>query len=149
MLVAAGGVVGGYTLYVKDRKPVYEYNYFTQARYKVTGSTSLPAGPCTIRMEFKYDGGGIGKGGNVRLLVNGKDAGAGRLDKTEMFRFSADETFDIGCDTGSPVSADYKSPFPFTGKLKTVEIKLEPEQLTPDEQVEVKKGHAAAEQARH
>ncbi|HEY6476150.1 MAG TPA: arylsulfatase, partial [Polyangia bacterium] len=68
VLVAAGGVVGGYTLYVKDRKPVYEYNWFTQARYKVAGPAPLPVGPCQIRMEFSYDGGGYGKGGAVKLL---------------------------------------------------------------------------------
>jgi arylsulfatase len=149
VLVAAGGVVGGYTLYLKDRKPVYEYNWFTQARYKVTGADPLPVGPCTIRMEFAYDGGGFGKGGEVKLLVNGKQVGAGRVEKTEFARFSADETFDIGCDTGSPVSADYQSPFPFTGILKKVEIKLEEEKLTPEEQIEVRQKRAAAEQARH
>jgi hypothetical protein len=91
----------------------------------------------------------VGKGGNAKLLVNGKQVAAGRLEKTEFLRFSADETFDIGCDTGSPVSADYKSPFRFTGKIKKVEIKLEDEKLTPEEQGELKKKHAAAEVARH
>ena len=149
VLVAAGGVVGGYTLYVKDRRPIYEYNCFTADRYRVVGSAPLPVGPCTIRMEFGYDGGGVGKGGAVKLLVNGKQVGGGRVDKTVFARFSADETFDIGCDTGSPVSADYQSPFPFTGKMKKVEIKLEDQNLTPAEHAELKKLHAAAEQARH
>ena len=67
----------------------------------------------------------------------------------EPARFSADETFDIGCDTGSPVSSDYRSPFRFTGTIKKVEIKLEEEKLTPAEQAAVKKMQAAAEQARH
>jgi len=149
VLVAEGGIVGGFTLFVKDRKPVYEYNYFTADRYQVKGSSPLPVGPCTIRMEFDYDGGGFGKGGTVKLLVNGKPVGTGRVEKTEVALFSADETFDIGCDTGSPVSADYTSPFRFTGKIKKVEIKLEDEQLTPAEQAEVKKMHAAVEAARH
>lgn len=92
---------------------------------------------------------GFGKGGAVNLLVNGKPVGTGRVEKTEAALFSADETFDIGCDTGSPVSADYKSPFRFTGTIKKVEIKLEEEQLTPAEQAEVKKTHAAVEAARH
>ena len=56
---------------------------------------------------------------------------------------------DIGCDTGSPVSLDYQSPFRFTGKIKKVEIKLEEEKLTPAQQAEVQKMHAAAEAARH
>jgi arylsulfatase A-like enzyme len=149
VLVAEGGVVGGYALYVKDRKPVYEYNCFTADHYKVTGSSPLPVGPCTIRMEFEYDGGGFGKGGTVKLLVNGQQVGTGRVEKTEAARFSADETFDIGCDTGSPVSPDYKSPFRFTGKIKKVEIKLEEEKLTPAQHAEVQKMHAAAEAARH
>jgi arylsulfatase A-like enzyme len=149
VLVAAGGVVGGYTLYVKDRKPVYEYNWFTQARYKITGAAPLPVGPCTLRMEFAYDGGGLGKGGIAKLLVNGKEVAAGRIDKTEFARFSADETFDIGCDTGSPVSADYQSPFPFTGVIKKVEISLGDQNLTPEEHGEVRKAEKAAEQARH
>src|SRR5262249_25421808 len=58
VLVAEGGVVGGFTLYVKDRKPVYEYNWFTQARYKIAGAAELPSGPCTIAVVFEYDGGG-------------------------------------------------------------------------------------------
>jgi arylsulfatase len=149
VLVAEGGVVGGFTLYVKDRKPVYEYNYFTADHYKVTGSSPLPVGPCTIRMEFEYDGGGFGKGGTVKLSVNGREVGTGRVEKTEPARFSADETFDIGCDTGSPVSTDYRSPFRFGGKIKKVEIKLEEDKLTPGEQTEVMKMHAAAEAARH
>jgi arylsulfatase len=149
VLVAAGGVVGGYTLYVKDRKPVYEYNWFTQARYKVTGAAPLPVGPCQIRMEFSYDGGGYGKGGAVKLLVNGKEVASGRVDRTEFARFSADETFDIGCDTGSPVSADYQSPFPFTGTMKKVEISLGEQNLTPAQHEEVRKAETAAAQAHH
>jgi arylsulfatase len=148
VLVAEGGVVGGFTLYVKDRRPVYEYNCLTLDRYRVVGSAPLPVGPCTVRVEFESDG-GIGKGGNVKLSVNGKEVGSGRVEKTVPARFSADETFDIGCDTGSPVSADYQSPFAFTGTMKKVEIKLEEEKLTPAEKETVKKMHAAAEQARH
>ena len=56
--------------------------------------------------------------------MNGKKVGEGRVDKTVPGRFSADETFDMGVDTGSPVSTAYKSPNPFTGKLKKVAIDL-------------------------
>jgi arylsulfatase len=149
VLVAEGGIVGGFTLYVKDRKPVYEYNWFTQARYKIAGPAALPAGPCTIVVDFAYDGGGVGKGGTVTLTVNGKEAAKGRVEKTEPVRFSADETFDVGCDTGSPVSADYRSPFPFTGTIKKVELTLGEEKLTQEEHATLKKMHAAAESARH
>jgi Sulfatase len=125
VLVAAGGIVGGYALYVKDRKPTYEYNWFSEARYTVTSSEQLPDGPATIRVEFNSDG-GVGKGGNVELYVNDRKVGEGRMDKTVPARFSADETFDIGMDTGSPVSTTYASPNPFTGTLKKVTFELGP-----------------------
>jgi len=132
--VAAGGVVAGYALYIKDGKPTYEYNWFTQSRYKVTSSEKLKPGPSTIRVEFKYDGGGVGKGGTASLFVNDKKVGEGRVEKTVPGRFSADETFDIGRDTGSPVSADYASPNPFTGKLKQVNINLGTSTLNDEDQ---------------
>jgi arylsulfatase len=139
VLAAAGGIVAGYALYIKDGKPTYEYNWFSQQRYKVTSAEKLPPGPATIRVEFKYDGGGAGKGGTASLFVNNKKAGEGRVDKTVLGRFSADETFDIGMDTGSPVSEDYNSPNPFTGTLKKVEIHLDPVQLNKAENETVRK----------
>jgi len=130
VLVAAGGNVGGYTLFVKDGKPVYEYNYFTVERYRVTGKERLTAGPHSIRFELKYDGGGAGKGGTGTLLVDNKIVGTGRIEKTVPGRFSADETFDTGEDSGSPVSALYTAPFSFTGTIKRIEIDLQPEKLS-------------------
>ena len=122
VLVAEGGVVGGYVLYIKDGRPTYEYNWLTQARYKVTSPAALSPGPNVVRMEFHYDSGGPGKGGTATLFVNDKKVGEGRIEKTTWGRFSADETFDIGEDTGSPVSAAYAAPNPFTGTIKKVVI---------------------------
>jgi len=84
-------------------------------------------------MEFRYDGGGIGKGGTAALFVNDKKAGEGRIEHTTWGRFSADETFDIGEDSGSPVSAAYASPNRFTGTLKKVEIDVQPANLSADD----------------
>ena len=126
VLVAAGGTVGGYTLFVKDGKPTYEYNWFGMDRYRVTSSEPLPAGKSTIRVEFKYDGGGVAKGGAVTMFVNDKKVAEGRVEKTIFGRFSADETFDTGFDTGSPVSDLYQSPFKFTGALDRIEIDIAP-----------------------
>jgi arylsulfatase len=133
VLIAAGGIVGGYVLYVKDGKATYEYNWFSQQRSKVESSEKLPAGPATIRMEFKYDGHGVGKGGLVTLFINDKKVGEGRVEKTILGRYSADETFDIGMDTGSPVSDDYKSPNSYTGTLRKVQIHLEPTDHTEND----------------
>jgi arylsulfatase len=87
-------------------------------------------------VEFVSDG-GVGKGGKVELYVNDKKVAEGRVEKTVPGRFSADETFDIGMDTGSPVSADYKSPNEFTGKLKKVTIDLKP--IAPTQRGEIEK----------
>jgi arylsulfatase A-like enzyme len=133
VLVAAGGVVGGYTLYVQDERPVYEYNYYTQTRYKITGSEKLAPGANVIRMEFRYDGGGIGMGGTAMLFVNDKKVGEGRIEKTEWGRFSADECFDIGEDTGSPVSDTYAAPNPFTGTINKIVIDTQPTNLSAAE----------------
>jgi arylsulfatase len=108
---------------VKDRKPIYEYNWFSQGRYRVASPDPLPEGPATIRVEFVSDG-GVGKGGKVTLVVNDKKVAEGRVDKTVPGRFSADETFDIGMDTGSPVSTAYNSPNVFTGKINKVTFEL-------------------------
>ena len=143
VLVAAGGVVGGYTLFVQGGRPTYEYNWFGMSRYRVTGSEKLPAGKSTIRVEFKYDGGGVGKGGTVTMFVNDKKVGEGRVDKTILGRFSADETFDTGLDTGSPVSNLYQSPFKFTGTLNKIEINIAPTNLSAAEQKQIEKANKA------
>jgi arylsulfatase len=129
VLVAAGGTVGGYALFVKEGKPMYEYNYLTVERFRVAGKDKLKPGTHTIRFEFKYDGGGVGKGGTGTIFVDEKEAVRGRIEKTILGRFSADETFDTGEDTGSPVSDLYKAPFRFAGPIKKTEIDLAPEKL--------------------
>jgi len=149
VLVAAGGMVGGYTLYIKDRTPTYEYNWFSQSRYKVTSSQPLQPGPATIRVEFEYDGGGVGKGGAVSLFVNDRKVGEGRVEKTVPARYSADETFDVGMDTGSPVSADYTSPNRFTGKLKKVDIALGASSLSEEDANKLRAMESAAAVAAH
>jgi arylsulfatase len=130
VLVATGGVVGGYVLHVQDGRPVYEYNFVTQERYRVAAAEPLAPGPNVIRMEFRYEGGGLGKGGTAALFVNDRKVGEGRIARTAWLRFSADETFDIGEDTGSPVSAAYASPNRFTGTIKKVEIVTQPPNLS-------------------
>jgi len=148
VLVAAGGTVGGYALFVKDGVPVYEYNWFGMNRYRVTSSEPLPAGKSTVRVEFKYDGGGLAKGGTVTMFVNDRKVGDGRVEKTIYGRFSADETFDTGLDTGSPVSDLYQSPFTFTGNLNKIEINIAPTTLGAADQKQIDKANKAVEAAK-
>jgi arylsulfatase A-like enzyme len=130
VLATQGGGFGGWGLIVLDGKPLYVHALSNQPqhKYKVASNEKLMPGKHTIRFEFKYDGGGIGKGGSGTLLVDNKQVDQAHLDRTICCRFSLDETFDVGEDTGSPVIEDYagKMPFKFTGGLDKVTIELEP-----------------------
>jgi arylsulfatase A-like enzyme len=121
VLGTMGGRFGGWGLIVLDGKPAFAYAYSNQARhkYRVASSEALTAGKHTIVFDFKYDGGGIGKGGTGTLLVDDKEVARGRIENTIRSRFSLDETMDFGEDTGTPVVEDYvtKMPFKFTGEL--------------------------------
>ena len=131
VLVAVGGTVGGFSLYVKDGRPVYEYNLGSLQRTTIKGAGPLKPGPNVVRMEFRYDGGGLGKGATVSLLVNDRNVGEGRINATNWIgKYSADETFDIGEDSGSPVSDDYAAPSRFSGTIRKVVIDVEPANLT-------------------
>src|SRR5271165_4303342 len=105
------------------------------------------SGHCRSARElyFKYDGGGIGKGGLATLTVDGKIVAEQKLTRTIPFRVSADETLDIGEDTGTPVSEDYHVPFKFTGKLNKVVVRLAEAALTPEEQKQLDEQEGANE----
>jgi arylsulfatase len=123
VIINQGGSGGGWALYVKDGKLTYAYNYGSITTYKVTSDTIIPAGVNQVRMEFAYDGGGIGKGGDVALFVGGAPVGSGRVERTHFFSFSLDETTDVGRDSGAPVSDDYTAgDNAFTGKVNWVQI---------------------------
>jgi arylsulfatase len=102
----------------------------------------LSPGKHSIRFDFKYDGGGIGKGGTGTLSVDGKQVAQGRIEQTIRSRFSLDETMDFGEDTGTPAVESYadKMPFKFTGKLEKFVIRLEEARLSAAEAREVRKG---------
>ena len=110
MIVAAGGSSAGYSLYVQDGKLVYHYNWFDRERTNLVSSIPLPVGKSTVVMEFSYDGGGLGKGGEAVLGINGQEVGRARLAHTVAGRFGID-TFGVNADTGSPVANTYKPPF--------------------------------------
>jgi arylsulfatase A-like enzyme len=125
VIVAQGGAFAGWSLYAKGGKPVYCYNLLGLQRFKVEGDSAIPPGEHQVRMEFAYDGGGLGKGGMVSLYVDGEPVGTGRVEGTVPMIFSADETADVGSDTASPVSDDYSSEDSvFTGTVKWVQIDL-------------------------
>jgi hypothetical protein len=125
VIVAQGGAFAGWSLYVKDGRPRYAYNLFGIHRFDVGGDTQVPPGTHQVRMEFTYDGGGLGKGGAVALYLDGTKTGEGRIEGTVPMVYSADETCDIGSDTASPVSDQYTSEGSrFTGTVEWVQIDI-------------------------
>jgi arylsulfatase A-like enzyme len=125
VIVAQGGAYAGWSLYVKNGKPKYCYNLFGVQRFYVEGETEIPSGTHQVRMEFDYDGDGLGKGGTVSLYVDGEAAGEGRVEATVPMMFSGDETCDVGADTASPVSDDYTSEGSrFTGTVEWVQLDI-------------------------
>src|SRR4051812_14358407 len=125
VIIAQGGRFGGWALYAKGGRAKFVYNLLGIKSYAVEATTPIPAGKTQVRMEFTYDGGGMGKGGTVTLYTGGKEVGHGRVDQTQGFIFSADETTDIGYESGTPVSPDYTAHGSrFNGKIKWVQIDL-------------------------
>ncbi|MGV8906104.1 MAG: arylsulfatase [Acetobacterium sp.] len=109
VIIAQGANIGGWSLYAKNGKLKYCYNVAGINHYFVESNESLPLGVHQVRMEFKYDGGGLGKGGTVSLFVDGQKSGEGIIPMTQSMVFSADDGCDVGKDSGAPVSPDYSS----------------------------------------
>jgi arylsulfatase len=123
VIVAQGGITGGWSLYAKDGRLKYCYNFYGLTRYYVEGEGRIPAGRRQARMEFARDGGDLARGATVTLFVDGKKVGEGRVEQTEPTDFSADETCDVGYEAGSLVTPDYKTR-KFSGEVNWVEIDL-------------------------
>jgi arylsulfatase A-like enzyme len=125
VIVALGGIIGGWSLYAMGGKLRYQYNFYGINRYTIEATSQIPPGTHQVRMEFKYDGGGLAKGGTVTLYVDGKQVGEGRVEQTEPILFSADETCDVGFQAGSPSSTDYgPRDNEFSGEVNWVEIDI-------------------------
>jgi arylsulfatase len=136
VIIAQGGAFGGWSLYLKEGRPTYCYNLLGVARFKVAAGEPLQVGERQLRMEFAYDGGGLGKGGDVNLYVDGARIGEGRVEGTMPLLFSGDETTDLGTDTGTPVSDDYVSAdCAFTGEIEWVQVDVDEAAEDPDHMI--------------
>jgi arylsulfatase len=125
VILAQGGRFGGWSLYFKDGKPTYTYNVLGLQRFTVAATQAVPAGKASIRFDFAYDGGGLGKGGLGAIYVNNSKVAEGRINATQGMIFSADETADVGMDDATPVTEDYKQyDNKFTGKIAKVVVQL-------------------------
>ena len=123
VLVAQGGNIGGWSLYCKAGRLKYCYNLLGITYYYTETTSPLPPGRHQVRVEFKYDGEGLGKGGTVSLFVDGRKAGEGRVAATAAFVFSADDGLDVGEDSGAPVSPDYRAAGnEFNGRIRGIQL---------------------------
>ena len=127
VIICQGGRFGGWTLYLKNGRPNFTYNWVGLNRYTISAKQPVPAGKATIRFEFVTDGGKLGAGGTGAIFVNGAKVATGRIENTNGLLFSADEGADVGIDEGTPVTQDYAGPDNrFTGKIARVTIDVKP-----------------------
>ena len=125
VIMAQGGRFGGWTLYARDGHAKFAYNTLGIHEFATAADSPIPAGSHQVRVEFAYDGGGLAKGGDVTLYYDGTPVGSGRVEVTQPMIFSADETTDIGYESGTTVTPDYTAKDSrFTGKIKWVQIDL-------------------------
>jgi hypothetical protein len=123
VILAQAGRFGGWSLYFKDGKPAYAYNWIGRETYTVAASQPLAPGEAQVRLDFAYDGGGRGKGATATLSVNGQKVAEGRIANTNPIMFSADEAADVGVDEGTPVTEAYTAAGSrFNGKIKKVTV---------------------------
>jgi arylsulfatase len=125
VIVAQGGAYAGWSLYLHEGRPAYCYNFFGLQRFKIYGDQPVPAGEHQIRVEFAYDGGGLAKGGDATLYVDGDKIGEGRVEHTVPMMFSADETTDLARDSATPVSDDHGYDNAFTGRVRWVQLDID------------------------
>ena len=144
VIVAQGANIGGWTLYASGGKLKYCYNLGGVQHFFTESDQAIPSGEHQVRMEFAYDGGGLAKGGDVTLYVDGQKVGEGRVEATATNIFSADDGCDVGADTGAPVSPDYPPmDNAFTGRVKGVLMSIaestqeQTREITPEEAIRI------------
>ena len=142
VIIAQGGRFGGWSVYAKNGKAKFVYNVLGIQEFTTEADVPIPAGTHQIRVEFAYDGGGLAKGGDVTLYYDGTKVGAGRVGATQPMIFSADETTDIGYESGTTVTSDYTAHGSrFTGKINWVQIDLGKDDhdhfIDPDERLRI------------
>ena len=106
--------------------PAYDYNFLGLQRFTVAATEKLKPGKSTLRFDFAYDGGGLGKGGLGTLYVNDQKVAEGRIERTQPMIFSADETADVGIDLATPVveAIGSEARSRFTGRIPKVTVSV-------------------------
>jgi len=151
MIVTEGGRFGGYGLFLSKGDMgigrghvVFLYNLLGLKRTMWEGPELKP-GKHNIQFDFTSDGPGLGKGGTGQLIVDGQTVATKSLEHTTPIMFPEDETFDVGLDTGTPVSLveyHYDCPFKFNGTIDKLTFQLGPQQMTAEDKLKAAEGIA-------
>ena len=135
VILAQAGKFGGWTLFMKDGVPRFEYNYFGVEWTKIAGTAAVPAGKHEIKYEFVPDAPKPGAGGRGALFVDGQKVAEGHIPKTQPYAFSGDEGADVGMDGETAVSNDYKQgDNRFTGTIVKVTVETKPSPMSAADQ---------------
>jgi arylsulfatase len=127
-VLVQGGRFGGWSLHLREGKPAYEYNFLGLERFVVESPSALSPGKATVKLDFAYEGGGLGKGGMATLSVNGEKVAEGKIGRTQPNLFSADETADVGLDNQTPVAQGIgygPEETKFTGNIHHVTVEVD------------------------
>jgi arylsulfatase len=127
VIVAVGGMTGGYTMFIKDNKLYYDYNFLDGVHY-VLESPTLPSGPTDLKFNFILT---QPFGGTGELYVNGEKVDEVEMPQMHISTYSLAETFDVGRDTGTQVSSMYSNPFPFNRELDRVTFVVSDDDVVP------------------
>jgi arylsulfatase len=141
-IIAQGGRFGGWALYAHDGLATFVYNVLGIHEFRIVATEPIPAGPHQVRVEFAYEGGGLGKGGEVTLYHDGTPVGSGRVPFTQAMIFSADETTDVGYESGTTVSSELTPRTSrFNGRIEWVQLDVGDDDndhfIDPDERLRI------------
>jgi arylsulfatase len=123
VIVAHADDLGGFALFVENDRLIFTYSNLAVTVYRIESTRRLPSGRVTVSAAFTADNEGTAAtGGTLRLRINGRASGSGRIASTVPGQFTVYSGMDIGRDNGLPVDLSYagKLPFAFTGTVKRV-----------------------------
>jgi len=124
VLYALGAFSGGLALWIEQGKLTYEYNLFQIERTRISTTSPLPTGKVAITVETTKTGDNHAAPLDVVIRVNGDEVAKGTVPRSAPLTFTANDTFDVGRDSYSPVSEAYfdRKPFAFNGNINRLHV---------------------------
>ncbi len=125
VLYALGAFSGGLALWIENGKLEYEYNLFEITRTRIASTAPLPTGKVRIEVVTQPAGRRVHTPLNVSIRVNGQEVAKGQVPVSAPLAFTANDAFDVGRDSYSPVSMAYaeRAPFAFNGSISSLNVR--------------------------